>query len=101
MMMGGMFFMMIWMVLGGLLFIALLAVLIWFLVRWLNTQHTPNALPSRQQEYSQGYRQDYQSPSSPPLETSPQEGERVYHGSSPSYDQPQVQYPQEQYPPRQ
>lgn len=96
-MMGGMFFMSIWMVLGAILFIALLVVVIWLLVRWLNTQHPPAAPPQWQQnarEYQQGYR-------SPPSGMPPQEGERVYHGSSSSYEQPQVEYPQIQEPPRQ
>jgi len=100
MMMGGMFFMMIWMVLGGFLFVALLVVLIWLLVRWLNTQRTPVGPPPWQQDYSRGDQRGYQSPSYPPSGTPPQEGERAYHGS-PSYEQPQVEYPQEQQPPRQ
>jgi hypothetical protein len=101
MMMGGMFFMMVWMVLGGLLFVALLAVLIWFLVRWLNTQRTPVGPQPWQQDFSRGQQQGYQSSPYPPSGTPPQEGERVYRGSSPSYEQPQVEYPQEQHPPHQ
>ncbi len=101
MMIGGMFFMMLWMVLGGLLFVALLVVLIWVLVRWLNTQRTPVGPQPWQQDFSRGQQQGYQSSPYPPSGTPPQEGERVYRGSSPSYEQPQVEYPQEQHPPQQ
>jgi hypothetical protein len=98
-MMGGMFFMMIWMVLGGLLFLALLVVLIWLLVRWLNTtQRTPAGPSLWQRDSPEGYRQGYRS-SSLPREIPPQENEGAYYASPPPYEQPQVQYPQEQRPP--
>ena len=100
-MMGGMFFMMIWMVLGGLLFLVLLVVLIWLLVRWLNTtQRTPAGTSPWQQDSPEEYRQGYRA-SSPPREIPPQENEGTYYASPPPYEQPQVQYPQEQHPPRQ
>lgn len=100
-MMGGMFFMMIWMVLGGLLFVALLVVLIWLLVRGLNTQRTPVSPQPWQQDFSREQQRGYQSSQYPPSEIPSQEEERVSNESSPEYEQPLVEYPQEQRLPRQ
>src|SRR5260370_23368628 len=100
MMMGGMFFMMIWMVLGGFLFVALLVVLIWLLVRWLNTQHTPVGPPPRQHDTDYGYAEGYH-PSQQPSEICQQRG-RQYHAPQPKQEneQPQIEDPTEQQPPR-
>ncbi len=91
----GMFVMMLWMSIGILLFIALVAVVIWLLVRWLNKQQTPTMpyTPQRQDAY-QPYRQGYQPPQPPP--ETPRESGQQYQSPQPQYEQPQVQYPQEQ-----
>ena len=98
-MMGGMFFMMPWMILGGLLFLALLVALVWLLVHWLNTLRTPVGAPPWQEGSTGEWQQGYQAQRSPSPEMPPQEGDRVYQGSSASHEQPQIDYPQMQEPP--
>ena len=90
----GMVVMMLWMAIGILLFIALVAVVIWFLVRWLNKQQTPTMpFTSQRQDSYQPYQQGYQ-PSQPP--ETPPESRQQDQSPQPQYEQPQVQYPQEQ-----
>jgi hypothetical protein len=83
MMMGGMMaWMWFWMVFGTLLFIALIVVVIWLLVRAFRSQRMPTTPPS------------YQRGSLPPVSGAEtyEEGGRAY-----SYpEQPSTTYPQEQ-----
>src|SRR5260370_36876954 len=98
MVVGGVFFVVIWVALGGFLLVAVLVVLIGLLGRWLNTQRTPVGPPPRQHDTDYGYEEGYH-PSQQPSEIS-QEGGRLYHAPQPKqeYDQPQAQYPQEMPP---
>ncbi len=90
-----MFAMMLWMAMGTLLFIVIVAVVIWFLVRWLNKQQTPTMPPASQRQDSyQPYQQGYQPPQ--PTPETPRERGQQYQSPEPQYEQPQVEYPQEQ-----
>ncbi len=95
--MGMMGAMMVFMVLGGLLFLVVLAVVIWLVVRWQNqrqTQPMPDTPPA--QNPYQRYEQGYQPPQ--PMPEIYQEGGR--HDRSPQpkqqFDEPYIPYPQEQ-----
>ena len=95
--MGMMSAMMVFMVLGGLLFLVVLAVVIWLVVRWQNqrqTQPMPDTPPA--QNPYQRYEQGYQPPQ--PMPEIYQEGGR--HDRSPQpkqqFDEPYIPYPQEQ-----
>ena len=95
-----MFLMMLWMPLAIVFSLAVLAVIVLLLARWLNTKQTPTVLSPpqptiRQQPYEQGYQ-----PPRPSPETY-QEGGRQYLYPQPEYERPQAQYPQEQQMPRQ
>ena len=99
MMNGGMGLMMPGMLLGAILWLLLLAVLIWALVTWLNRRWgRPQPVPHRAEppylyhRYEQGYR-----PAQPMPESS-WEGERYDHSAQPKqeFDQPYVPYPQQQ-----
>lgn len=92
----GMFAMMFWMVLGTLLFIVLVTVVIWFLVRSLNRQKAPMMPYMPQQDSYRTYEGGYQPPERP--ETYQQESRRRQDASQPKdeYGQPQIQYPHEQ-----
>jgi len=96
-MMGMMSAMMVFMVLGGLFFLVVLAVVIWLVVRWQNqrqTQPMPDTPPA--QNPYQRYEQGYQPPQ--PMPEIYQEGGR--HDRSPQpkqqFDEPYIPYPQEQ-----
>ncbi len=96
-MMGMMGAMMVFMVLGGLFFLVVLAVVIWLVVRWQNqrqTQPMPDTPPA--QNPYQRYEQGYQPPQ--PMPEIYQEGGR--HDRSPQpkqqFDEPYIPYPQEQ-----
>ncbi len=96
-MMGMMGTMMGLMLLGGLLFLVVLAVVIWLLVRWLNQRQTPPiSYTPPSQNPSQRYEQGYQPPQ--PMSEIYQEGGR--HDRSPQpkqqFDEPYIPYPQEQ-----
>ena len=82
------------MMLGMILWIALMVVLIWALVHWLNKRKTLTVPHMRQpQDSYQSYEQGY-----PPLRQptpSPQEAEWKYQYRQPEYEQPQAEYPQE------
>ncbi len=97
----GMFAMMLWMPMVMLLGFALVLVVIWLIVRWLNNQKTPTMPYTRSpqnsyQTYEQGYQPQQQTP-----ETYREGGEQFHH-PQPQYEQPQAQYPQEQeMPPQQ
>ncbi len=89
-----MFAMMLWMVMGIVIFIALVAVGIWLLVRWLNKQQTPTMpFTSQRQDSYQPYQQGYQPPQPP---ETPRESGQQDQFPQPQYEQLQVQYPQEQ-----
>ena len=95
--MGMMSAMMVFMVLGGLFFLVVLAVVIWLVVRWQNqrqTQPMPDTPPA--QNPYQRYEQGYQPPQ--PMSEIYQEG--VRHDRSPQpkqqFDEPYIPYPQEQ-----
>ncbi len=95
--MGMMSAMMVFMVLGGLFFLVVLAVVIWLVVRWQNqrqTQPMPDTPPA--QNPYQRYEQGYQPPQ--PMPEIYQEGGR--HDRSPQpkqqFDEPYIPYPQEQ-----
>ena len=95
--MGMMGAMMVFMVLGGLFFLVVLAVVIWLVVRWQNqrqTQPMPDTPPA--QNPYQRYEQGYQPPQ--PMPEIYQEGGR--HDRSPQpkqqFDEPYIPYPQEQ-----
>ena len=92
MMMGGMMFKMFWMILGGLVFLALVILL----VRLLNRQQVGVPLPSRHQETTSGYHQgEVWSPGASA------ESQEDHPPDSPlRYEQPLVQYPHTQDPPR-
>ena len=96
MMMGGMMFKMFWMILGGLVFLALLAALVVLLVRLLNRQQIGVPLPSRHQETTSGYHQgEVWSPGASA------ESHEDHPPDSPlRYEQPLVQYPHTQDLPR-
>lgn len=98
----GMFAMMLWMPIGMLLCIVLVAVVIWFFVRWLNNgkiSRMQYTLTPPQQNPYQPYEQGYPVPSQQEQETY-QEGGQHYQYPEPQqpqqYEQPQVQYQQEQ-----
>ena len=92
MMMGGMMFMMFWMILGGLVFLALVILL----VRLLNRQQVGVPLPSRHQETTPGYHQgEVWSPGA-----SAKSHENHPPDSPLRYEQPLVQYPHTQDLPR-
>lgn len=82
------------MMLGMVLSIALIVVIIWAFVRWLNNRKTLT-MPSRlqSQDSYQKYEQGYQ-PQQPPIPTL-QEAEPQPRYRQPEYEQPQTLYPQE------
>ncbi len=81
-------FALLWMAIGILLCLALVAALVWLFVRWLNHQKAPTMQPQDSyQMYEQGYRPQQRTP-----ETY-QEGGLQYPQAQ--YEQPQAQYPQE------
>jgi len=92
----GMFAMMLWIPLGMLFCIVVVAGVIWLLARWLNTKKTPTIpyTPQPQNPY-QPYEQGYQAP---PEAEIYQAGGQQYRSQE---EQPQAQYPQEQEPPLQ
>lgn len=91
MMMDGMMMpMFFWMILGTLLFLAVIVAVIWLLVRALRPQRMPTTQPWQQQNPSPPYQQGYSSPGSG-SETY-QEGGRTH----PYSEQPSATYPQEQ-----
>lgn len=103
MMMNGMFFMFFWMFFGALVFIALLAAVIWLVLRAVRSQ-SPPVMPPWQSPVPPPYAQEppasqlYVPPSSPETEMASQ-GERIYPPSehpSPSY--PHDQEHREEYP---
>ncbi len=91
----GMFAMMLWMPIGILLCVILVAVAIWLLAGFLNRKQMPTLpyAPPRQDAYyiyEQGYQPQQRETGSS------QEGGQQYPYPQPQYEQPQVQYPQEQ-----
>lgn len=102
MMMGGYdynWFGMSMMMLGMVVSIALMVVIIWAVVRWLNNRKTLTMPSMRQpqdsyqQDSYQRYEQGYE-PHQPPISTF-QGAELQSQYQQPEYDQPQAQYPQE------
>ncbi|HLX58078.1 MAG TPA: hypothetical protein VKR83_13740 [Ktedonobacteraceae bacterium] len=97
-----MFGMALWMPIVMLLFIVLVVVLIWLLVRWLNSQKRPTTLytPPRQDSYEQpqqSYQQGYQP--QPPLATYQEGGQpHQYPQREQEYAQPQISYPEQEMP---
>lgn len=100
MMMGGMFVMMFWMVLGGLVFLALLVALIVFIVRLTARQRV--SVPPQMWDQEMTPRYSRGEAWSPPTGAPLHEGGEQTPTSSPTYEyeQPLVQYPQPQEPPR-
>ena len=96
-MLGMMGAMMVFMVIGALIFLVVLVGVIWFLVRWLNGRQTP-PMPDRpvSQNPHQRYAQGYQSPQ--PMSDTYREGGPYDREPQPKqqYDQPYIPYPQEQ-----
>ncbi|GAC1342186.1 MAG: hypothetical protein NVSMB27_00720 [Ktedonobacteraceae bacterium] len=97
----GMFAMMLWMPIGILLFIALVVVVIWLLVRWSNNQKSSTMLhtPQRQVPYEQPdqpYQQGYQPRQQMPETYQEDEMQHQYPQPKQEYDQPQISYPEEQ-----
>ncbi len=83
-------FALLWMTIGILLCLALMATLVWLFVRWLNHQKAPTMQPQDSyQMYEQGYRPQQRTP-----ETY-QEGGQQYPYPQAQYEQPQAQYPEE------
>ena len=95
--MGMMGAMMGFMLIGTLIFLAILVGAIWFLVRWLNRRQTPpmSDMPPPQNPY-QRYEQGYQPPQ--PMSDSYREDGQYNRSPQPKqqYDQPYIPYPQEQ-----
>ncbi len=95
----GMSTMMFWMPIRMLVGLALVAGVIWLVMRWLNQRHMP-IMPylSQPQESYQPYEQGYRSRQ--PFSETYQESERRYQDPQPKdeYEQPQLElaYPQEQ-----
>lgn len=82
------------MMLGMVVSIALMVVIIWAAVRWLNNKKTLTMPSMRQpQDSYQKYEQGYE-PHQPPISTF-QGAEMQSQYQQPEYDQPQAQYPQE------
>ena len=101
-MMGMMGAMMVFMVIGTLIFLAVVVGVIWLLVRWLNGRQTPPMpdTPPPQNAY-QRYEQGYQSPQ--PMPDTYRESGQYDRSPQPKqeYDLPYNPYPQEQeIPPR-
>ena len=96
-MMGMMGAMRVFMVIGTLIFLAVVVGVIWLLVRWLNGRQTPPMpdTPPPQNPY-QRYEQGYQSPQ--PMSDTYREDGRYDRSPQPKqqYDQPYIPYPQEQ-----
>ena len=96
MMMGGMAWMFFWMFFGTLLFIAVIGVVIWWLMRALRPQRTPMTLPPRQPQGPPPYQQGYQS-TVPEPETYQEGGQTYPYPEPPSATYPHSPHaPQEQ-----
>jgi flagellar basal body-associated protein FliL len=84
----------VWIMIGFLVALLLVAVVSWLLVRWRNeqgfsqTQEAPHSQDSFH-PYEQGYQ------SAEPSPEAYQEGGRPYSYVQPPYEQPVAQYPQE------
>ena len=88
-------FALLWMTMGILFCMIIVAAVVWLLAHWLNKQQTPTMpFTSQRQDSYQPYQQGYQ-PSQPPPETSRESGQQD-QSPQPQYEQPQVEYPQEQ-----
>ncbi len=91
-MMGAMF---VWMLLGMLMFIVIVAGIVWLLIRAARTSARSSAPPPPYYApYDQGQRENTMFPDAPPRDQERQDGPRVPS----SYEQPQAQYPEMQQP---
>jgi predicted lipid-binding transport protein (Tim44 family) len=87
-------YVLLWMMIGIVLCLVLLATITWLFVRWLNNRRTPSTQHAAQPQdssylYEQGYRSEQQTP-----ETY-QEGGKQYPYPQKEDEKPRAEYPQE------
>ena len=84
----------LWIVIGFLLGLLLVAAVTWLLARWWNEQRFSQTRDApHSQNFFHTYEQGYQSPE--PLPEAYQEEGHHYSNPQPPYEQPEAQYPQE------